>query len=93
MIVRWTAGALADLKSIENYQRFHWRESRTAFERRLTAIEQRIAEFPLSAPEVTQRPGIRVVAFASFPYRIFYSVESDTANVLAVRHRSRQSQF
>jgi hypothetical protein len=53
MIVRWTAGALADLKSIENYQRSHWRESRTAFERRLTAIEQRIAEFPLSAPEVT----------------------------------------
>jgi plasmid stabilization system protein ParE len=93
MIVRWTAGALADLKSIENYQRSHWRESRTAFERRLTAIEQRIAEFPLSAPEVTQRPGIRVVAFANFPYRIFYSVESDTANVLAVRHTSRQSQF
>jgi hypothetical protein len=24
MIVRWTAGALADLESIENYQRLHW---------------------------------------------------------------------
>jgi hypothetical protein len=34
-----------------------------------------------------------VVAFANFPYRIFYSVESDAANVLAVRHTSRQSQF
>jgi hypothetical protein len=58
MIVRWTAGALADLVSIENYQQFHWRKSRSAFERRLTAIEQRIAEFPLSAPEVTQRPAL-----------------------------------
>jgi plasmid stabilization system protein ParE len=71
----------------------HWSEARTAFERRLTAIEQRIAEFPLSAPEVTQRPGVRVVAFVDLPYRLFYSLESDAANVLAVRHTSRQSQF
>jgi plasmid stabilization system protein ParE len=93
MILRWTAGALADLISIENYQRCHWRKSRSAFEGRLTAIEQRIAEFPLSAPEVTQRPGVRVVAFVDFPYRLFYSVESDAVNVLAVRHTSRHSQF
>jgi plasmid stabilization system protein ParE len=71
----------------------HWSEARTAFERRLTAIEQRIAEFPLSAPEVKQRPGVRVVAFVDLPYRLFYSLESDAANVLAVRHTSRQSQF
>jgi plasmid stabilization system protein ParE len=93
MIVRWTAGALADLTSIENYQRRHWPELRAAFERRLTAIEHRIAEFPLSAPEVTQRPGARVVAFLDFPYRLFYSVESDAINVLAIRHTSRQSLF
>jgi len=28
MIVRWTAGALADLRLLENYQRRHWPESR-----------------------------------------------------------------
>jgi hypothetical protein len=77
VIVRWTAGALADLISIEKYQRLHWRQSRAAFERRLIAIERRIAEFPLSAPEVTQRSGVRMVAFLDFPYRLFYSVESD----------------
>jgi hypothetical protein len=81
MIVRWTAGALADFVSIENYQQFHWRKSRSAFGQRLAAIEQRIAEFPLSAPEVTQRPSARVVAFVDFPYRLFYSVESDAVNV------------
>jgi len=93
VIVRWTAGALADLISIENYQRLHWRKSRRAFDRRLTAIEQRIAEFPLSAPEVTQRSGVRMVAFLDFPYRLFYSVESDLINVLAIRHTSWQSRI
>jgi plasmid stabilization system protein ParE len=93
MIVRWTASALADLISIENYQRLHWPESRAAFDRRLTAIELRIAEFPLSAPEVTQRSDVRVVAFLDFSYRLFYSVESDAINVLAIRHTSRQSRL
>jgi plasmid stabilization system protein ParE len=93
MIVRWTAAALADLTSIENYQRRHWPASRAAFERRLTAIERRIIEFPLSAPEVAQRSGVRVVAFLDLPYRLFYGVESDAINVLAIRHTSRQSRF
>jgi plasmid stabilization system protein ParE len=93
MIVRWTAGALADLISIENYQRLYWRESRATFDRRLIAIERRIAEFPLSAPEVTQRSGVRVVAFLDFPYRLFYGVEPEVVNVLAIRHTSRQSRI
>jgi plasmid stabilization system protein ParE len=93
MIVRWTAGALADLTSIENYQRRHWPESRATFERRLTAIERRISEFPRSAPEVTQRSGVRVVGFLDLPYRLFYSVDSDAITVLAIRHASRQSLF
>jgi plasmid stabilization system protein ParE len=93
MIVRWTAGALADLTSVENYQRRHWPESRAAFERRLIAIERRISEFPQSAPEVPQRSGVRIVAFIDLPYRLFYTVESDAIYVLAIRHASRQSLF
>jgi plasmid stabilization system protein ParE len=93
MIVRWAFGALDDLISIESYQRRHWPESRATFERRLTAIERRIAEFPQSAPEVTQRSGVRVVAFIDLPYRLFYTVESDAIIILAIRHASRQSLF
>jgi plasmid stabilization system protein ParE len=92
MIVRWTAGALADLKSVESYQRLNWTDSRAPFEKRLPAIERRIAEF-LSAPKVTQRSGVRVAAFPDFLYRLFYSVESNQMNVLAIRHTSRRSQF
>ena len=93
MIVRWAFGALDDLILIENYQRRHWPESRATFERRLTAIERRIAEFPQSAPEVTQRSGVRVVAFIDLPYRLFYTVESDAIIILAIGHASRQSLF
>jgi hypothetical protein len=45
-------------------------------QRRLTAIERLISEFPHSAPGVTQRSGVRVVAFLDLPYRLFYSVDA-----------------
>ena len=70
MIVRWTAAALADLKSIENYQKHQWPALRARFETRLAAVERHIAEFPLGAPEVEQRPGVRVAAVLGFPYRL-----------------------
>lgn len=93
MIVRWTAGALADLESIENYQRHHWPAMRARFEARLAAVERRIAEFPLGAPEVEQRPGVRVAAFLDFPYRLFYRTEAGVIEVLAIRHTSRRPLF
>jgi plasmid stabilization system protein ParE len=93
MIVRWTAGALADLISIENYQRLYWPQSRGPFEQRLTAIERRITEFPFSAPKVAQRPGVRVVAFLDFPYRLFYRADSNGIEILAIRHTSRRTLF
>jgi plasmid stabilization system protein ParE len=93
MILRWTAGALADLESIHAYQKLHWPAMRAPFEARLTAIERRIIEFPLSGPEVGQRPGVRVAAFLDFPYRLFYRVEANAIEILAVRHTSRRSMF
>ena len=36
---------------------------------------------------------IRVVAFRDFPYRLFYRVEADAIDVLAVRHTSRRPPF
>ena len=55
MILRWTAGALADLESIHTYQKLHWPAMLASFEARLTVIERRMIEFPLSAPEVARR--------------------------------------
>jgi plasmid stabilization system protein ParE len=64
-----------------------------SFEVRLTANERRVIEFPLSAPEVEQRPGVRVIAFRDFPYRLFYRVEAGAIDVLAIRHTSRRPPF
>jgi hypothetical protein len=74
VILRWSAGALADLESML-----------ASFEARLTAIERRIVEFPSSAPEVEQRPGVRVVAFRDFPYRLFYRAAAEAIDLRAVR--------
>ena len=93
MILRWTAGALADLELIQTYQKLRWPATRAPFEARLTAIERRIVEFPLSGPAVRQRPGVRVAAFLDFPYRLFYRVEANAIDILAVRHASRLSLF
>jgi toxin ParE1/3/4 len=93
MILRWTAGALADLEAIEAYQKLQWPRVRAAFDARLAEIENRIKDHPNAAPEVGQRPGVRVVAFVKFPYRLFYRVEVGSINILALRHTSRQSQF
>jgi len=93
MIVRWTHGALADLRSIENYQRLHFPAARAAFEARLTEIERRIVAFPLSGPTVEQRHGVRMVDFHRFRYRLFYRVGANEIDVLAIRHTSRRSLF
>ena len=44
-------------------------------------------------PEVAERPGVRVVAFVDFPFRLFYSVNAETIEVLAIRHTSRRPLF
>ena len=87
------AGALAHLTSIENYQRLHWPQSRATFRAAPNSDRARLAEFPLSAPEVTHRRGVRVAAFLDFLLSLFYSVASDAINVSGHRHISRQSAF
>ena len=69
MRLRYADSALADLDAIHEYQAAHGPAARAAFEARLTTIEKRIVQFPHGAPEVAERPGVRVVAFIDFPYR------------------------
>ncbi len=90
MRIRYAESALADLDAIHDYQAAHWPRARAAFEARLTAIESRVLQFPNGAPEVAERPGVRVAAFVDFPYRLFYRVNEETIEVLAIRHTSRR---
>jgi plasmid stabilization system protein ParE len=90
MRIRYADSALADLDAIHDYQAAHWPLARAAFEARLTAVEARLVQFPHGAPEVAERSGVRVVAFVDLPYRLFYRVNEETIEVLAIRHTSRR---
>jgi plasmid stabilization system protein ParE len=93
MRIRYADSALADLDAIHEYQAVHLPAARAAFEARLTAIEKRVLQFPRGAPEVAERPGVRVVAFVDLPYRLFYRVNAETIEVLAIRHTSRKPPY
>ena len=93
MRIRYTDGALSDLEFIHDHQALHWRSKGNAFDARLSAIERRLLQFPRSAPEVSERPGVRVVAFVDFPFRLFYSVAAEEIEVLAIWHTSRKPLF
>ena len=93
MRIRWADSALADLEKIHERQAIDWPSRGAAFDARLSAIEKRLLQFPHGAPEVAQRPGVRVVAFIDFPFRLFYSVNVETIEVLAIRHTSRRPLF
>jgi toxin ParE1/3/4 len=54
-------------------------------------MERRIGQWPESAQEVEQRPGIRAVPFIRYPYRLFYQVTSEAVEILHIRHTARQA--
>ncbi len=50
--------------------------------------ENRIAQFPESAMEI--RPGIREQTLRTFRYSLIYSIEGNSALILAVAHHHRR---
>jgi toxin ParE1/3/4 len=90
MKVTYTDEALRDLDEIFEFIELHYPAISMAFEERLRAIEQRIGSWPKSAEEVAQRPGVRVVPFIRYPYRLFYRIADDVVEVLHIHHGARR---
>jgi toxin ParE1/3/4 len=61
-----------------------------AIEQRLDDVIDRICSAPESAPQLSQRSHVRVVAVIRYPFRIFYRIRKDTVDILHVRHTSRR---
>jgi plasmid stabilization system protein ParE len=61
-----------------------------AIEQRLDDVVDRICSAPESAPRLSQRSQVRVVAVVRYPFRIFYRIREDTVDILHVRHTSRR---
>jgi toxin ParE1/3/4 len=90
MKVVFTDEALHDLDQIFEFNRAHYPASADAFQRRLRVTGQRIGKWPKSAPEVEQRPGVRVASLTPYPYRLFYRIAADRIEVLHVAHAARR---
>ncbi len=89
MKVVYSERALSDLAAIHEYQKQEWPGVGERFYARLVEIEQRIVTFPTGATAVEDRPGVFAVPFINFPYRLFYTIDSDDAVILHVRSTSR----
>lgn len=68
---------------------FHWYETQRAglgsrFKDLLAQTVERIADMPLSYPEVEQ--GIRRALVPVFKYRVFYLVENERVVVIGIYH-------
>jgi plasmid stabilization system protein ParE len=90
MRVVYTAEALRDLDEILAFIGAHYPAIAATFLRRLEMIERRLARWPESAEEVEQRPGVRVVPFIRYPYKLFYQVRKDAIEILHVHHAARR---
>jgi plasmid stabilization system protein ParE len=90
MRIDYTERALSDLAAIHDYLAREWPGVGEKFEARLTEIEHRILTFPRGSAAVEDRPGVFAVPFINFPYRVFYTMDNDTAVVvLHIRNTSR----
>ena len=89
MRVVLTDEALRDLDAILAYTATNHPTAAAALTRRLHATLRRIGEWPESAPTVAGRPGIRMVPLVRYPFRIFYRLSENRAEVLHIHHAAR----
>jgi len=90
MRVVYTTEAIADLDGIFDYIANHYPAISDAFQNRLHAVIARVARWPESAQEVSERPGVRVAPLIRYPYKVFYRVSGDTIEILHVHHAVRE---
>ncbi|MGI8527091.1 MAG: type II toxin-antitoxin system RelE/ParE family toxin [Pseudolabrys sp.] len=90
MKVRYSKPALAELDAVLSDLALKNLTAAQNFERRIRQIAERIGRFPKGFQEVAERPGVRRVPLARYPYLIFYKVVGDEVIVLRVVHGARK---
>jgi plasmid stabilization system protein ParE len=89
MKVVWSDAAARDLDDI-----IHWLEANhpgigRAVEQRVRAVVAQIARWPDSTRRSTYRPDVRIAPLGRYPYRIFYRMRDDAAEILHIHHAAR----
>jgi toxin ParE1/3/4 len=90
MKVIFTAEALADLDGILDYIANHYPAVSGQFTNRLNSVLARIAKWPESAQEVSDRPGVRVTPLIRYPYKVFYRISGEAVEILHIHHAARE---
>ena len=90
MKVVFTEPALADLDEILTYTDENYPHLADSIERRIHDVLAQIRRWPRNARTIDDRPGVRAVPLARYPYRIYYRIEGKVIEVLHIRHTSRQ---
>ncbi|HLJ01607.1 MAG TPA: type II toxin-antitoxin system RelE/ParE family toxin [Bradyrhizobium sp.] len=89
MRVIYTEEALANLDGILAYISSHYPTVYEAFQSRLQSIINRISDWPDSAQEVAEQPGVRVVPLIRYPYKVFYRNTGQAIEILYIHHAAR----
>jgi plasmid stabilization system protein ParE len=90
MRVVYSRRAVAQLSEIADYYSANASPAiAEAVGQRFGDVIDRICRAPESAPRLSQRSQIRVVAVVRYPYRIFYQIGGDAVEILQIRHTSR----
>ncbi len=90
MKVIYTDEALRDLDQILTFLASNYPSITGGFQKRLRSVERRIGKWPMSAEEVRQRAGVRVIPLRRYPYKIFYRITSEAVEILHIHHAARQ---
>ena len=90
MKVRLSAIALAELDAILAEISRHSPEGAGKVEARLRAALRRLGEFPGSAQQITQRPGMFRAPLVRYPYSLYYKIVREEIVVLRIRHDRRR---
>lgn len=89
MRVIYTDEALENLDGILAYIASNYPTVYEAFQSRLQSVVKRISEWPDSAREVAERPGVRVVPLIRYPYKVFYQNTGQAIEILYIHHAAR----
>jgi toxin ParE1/3/4 len=91
MKVVYTRSAREDLHEIVSYLERNYPTAVPGFETCLEIVVKRIGDWPESAQEIAERPGVRGVPLIRYPYKVFYSVTDRAVEILYIHHTSRRS--
>ena len=92
MKVIYTDEAVADLDGILSFIASNYPSIYDAFQSRLRSVVARIGDWPESAQEVTDRPGVRVAPLIRYPYKVFYRSTGQIIEILYIHHAAQDEQ-